>query len=100
MIVAFKRDDPNAATSSIPLEKLTQKDFNRKEMQIDAPIPFDRLQISGAQTDAGDETAHEEETIIDSKALYKNFIDLVESNKLNINNSGQAPNKKDARDEI
>ena len=25
--VAFKRDDPNAAISAIPLEKLTQKDF-------------------------------------------------------------------------
>lgn len=25
--VAFKRDDPNAAISSIPLEKLSQKEF-------------------------------------------------------------------------
>jgi hypothetical protein len=28
---AFKRDDPNAAISAIPLEKLPQKDFGKKE---------------------------------------------------------------------
>lgn len=30
--VAFKREDPNAAISSVPLEKLNQKEFNRKEI--------------------------------------------------------------------
>lgn len=30
--VAFKRDDPNAAISSVPLEKLNQKEFNKKEI--------------------------------------------------------------------
>lgn len=29
---AFKRDDPNAAISSVPLEKLNQKEFNKKEI--------------------------------------------------------------------
>lgn len=29
---AFKRDDPNAAISAIPLEKLNQKDFAKKEV--------------------------------------------------------------------
>ncbi len=31
---AFKRDDPNAAISAIPLEKLNQKDFNRKDLAV------------------------------------------------------------------
>jgi hypothetical protein len=30
--VAFKRDDPNAAISSVPLEALNQKEFNKKEI--------------------------------------------------------------------
>lgn len=29
---AFKRDDPQAAISAIPLEKLFTKDFNRKDI--------------------------------------------------------------------
>ena len=32
--VAFKRDDPNAAISAIPLEKLTQKDFHKKDLAV------------------------------------------------------------------
>lgn len=31
---AFKRDDPNAAISAIPLEKLNQKDFQRKDLAV------------------------------------------------------------------
>ena len=31
---AFKRDEPNAAISSIPLEKLDQKDFQKKNITV------------------------------------------------------------------
>ena len=31
---AFKRDEPNAAISSIPLEKLNQKDFQKKNITV------------------------------------------------------------------
>ncbi len=62
--VAFKRDDPNAAISSVPLEKLNQKEFNKKEIQIDAPIDTERdTSIIGAKTDVGDE----DDMIVDSK---------------------------------
>ena len=41
---AFKRDDPQAAISAIPLEKLFTKEFNRKDISINAPgishLPF------------------------------------------------------------
>ena len=55
--MAFKRDDPNAAISSVPLEKLNQKEFNKREIQIDAPVDTERdtSTIMGARTDAGDE---------------------------------------------
>ena len=31
---AFKRDDPNAAISAIPIEKLNQKDFQKKDLSV------------------------------------------------------------------
>src|ERR1700761_4366272 len=33
---AFKRDDPNAAISAIPLEKLNQKDFHKKDITVNS----------------------------------------------------------------
>jgi hypothetical protein len=35
---AFKRDDPNAAISAIPLEKLNQKDFQRKDLAVNPRV--------------------------------------------------------------
>jgi hypothetical protein len=32
--VAYKRDEPHAAISAIPLDKLNAKDFNRKEISV------------------------------------------------------------------
>jgi DNA gyrase/topoisomerase IV subunit A len=70
-IIAYERDDPNAAISSVPLEKLTPKEFDAREMQIDAPTE----QV----TDAGeDPLSLDEEGIVDSKTLYKNFMAHVE----------------------
>ncbi len=43
---AFKRDDINAAISAIPLERLHNKDFNKKEIAVSFQIfvnPFYRL---------------------------------------------------------
>jgi hypothetical protein len=37
---AFKKDEPNAAISSIPLEMLNQKDFAKKNVAIDPPVDF------------------------------------------------------------
>ena len=38
--VAFKREEPHAAISAIPLEKLSIKDYNKKEVNIDAPADY------------------------------------------------------------
>jgi hypothetical protein len=62
--VAYKRDDPNAAISSVPLEKLPNKDFNKREIAIDAPVDTERdVSMMGARTDVGDD----EDMIMDSK---------------------------------
>ena len=91
--VAFKRDDPNAAISSVPLEKLNQKDFQKKEIQIDAPIDTERGDgsIFGAKTDVGGDL--EEDVIVDSKQLYMKFMDMVGKKQINIIHQSQA--KKD-----
>jgi hypothetical protein len=64
--VAYKRDDPNAAISSVPLDKLPQKEFNKREIAIDAPVDTERdISMMGARTDAG--TDLEDEMIADPK---------------------------------
>jgi len=37
---AFKRDDINAAISAIPLERLINKDFNKKEIAVSLKYIF------------------------------------------------------------
>jgi len=37
---AFKKDDPNAPISSIPLENLNAKDHNKKIMTIEPPTDY------------------------------------------------------------
>ena len=75
-IIAYERDDPNAAISSVPLEKLIPKDFSAKELYIDDHNKNDFL---GALTDAGDDPLSlDDEAIIDSKTLYQTFMALVE----------------------
>lgn len=85
--VAFKRDDPNAAISSVPLEKLNQKEFNKKEVQIDAPIDTERdVSFANARTELGDE----DDMIVDSKQLYMKFLDMVGKKQINIVHQSQA----------
>lgn len=68
------------------MEVLDPKDFNKKETYIDAPIDTEKNNFTGAKTDVGDDSAHnlEDDAIIDGKALYKNFNDLMEKEKLTI----------------
>ena len=87
---AYKRDDPNAAISSVPLEKLPQKEFNRREIAIDAPVDTERdASMMGARTDASGEL-EEADMIMDSKQLYMKFLDMVGKKQLNIVHQSQA----------
>jgi chromosome segregation ATPase len=89
--VAYKRDDPNAAISSVPLEKLPHKEFNKREIAIDAPVDTERdaaaSMLAGAKTDIG---ADEEDMIVDSKQLYMKFLDMVGKKQINIVHQSQA----------
>jgi hypothetical protein len=82
--VAYKRDDPNAAISSVPLEKLPTKEFNKREIFIDAPVDTERdaaaSMLAGAKTDVGED----EDMIVDSKQLYMKFLDMVGKKQINI----------------
>jgi len=73
--VAFKRDEPNAAISTIPLEHLKQKDFNKKEMAIEVPVTYEINQDHALPG--------ETEEIISSKQLYKQFMRLVDGKNIN-----------------
>lgn len=59
---AFKRDDPNAAISAIPLEKLNQKDFNRKDLTVNSSqIPYHYIidwPSNGLWIEPGPSTSH------------------------------------------
>lgn len=80
--VAVRREDPNAAISSVPLEKLNHKEFNRKEITIDAPIDTERdTSMMGARTEVGD---NDDDVIVDSKQLYMKFLDMVGKKQINI----------------
>jgi hypothetical protein len=82
--VAYRRDDPNAAISSVPLEKLPTKEFNKREIFIDAPVDTERdaaaSMLAGAKTDVGED----EDMIVDSKQLYMKFLDMVGKKQINI----------------
>ena len=71
---AFKREEPHAAISAIPLEKLNIKDYTKKEANIDAPVGYD---IKQDKSQADQQPV--EEDIIDSKQLYKKFMGMIEN---------------------
>lgn len=103
---AFKRDDPNAAISAIPLEKLNQKDFNRKDLavrilvdftiplQIDAPVAYELNQDNALPSEGGSISGNQE--IISSKQLYKQFMKLVEGKGIHFVTQAQAKQQQNA----
>lgn len=79
-LVAHQKDEPNAVISAIDLENLNQKYFKAKEMQIDPPVTYEFGSAADMRTELGDEQpVGEEDVIIDSKKLYKNFMSFVEN---------------------
>jgi hypothetical protein len=44
-VTAYKRDDQNAATSAIPLSQLEPKDFGKKELEINPPLPMSYMDV-------------------------------------------------------
>ena len=59
---AFKRDEPNAAISSIPLDKLEVKEFGKRTIAIDAPI--------GVAIDTPEQTGIESGSLTQEDGVY------------------------------
>ena len=51
-------------------------------MAIDAPIDTEKGNFNTSEAPTEDQTNLDDDAIIDSRALYKNFIDLVSAQKL------------------
>jgi hypothetical protein len=83
---AFKRDDPNAAISAIPLDKLENKDHAKKPMTVDPPhsIAIDIPEV-GVSEGINDEAIY---SIIDPRELYAKFQELYDNNHLTIQRAG------------
>jgi len=79
---AFKRDDPQAAISAIPLDKLLIKDFNRKDITISIPntFPEPNLDIVDPQYLCSDGALPDDDfNITDPRELYGNFKKLLKN---------------------
>ncbi len=85
---AYKREDPNAAISSVALERMPHKEFGRREIAIDAPVDTERDPSVLARTTA--DADDEDMMILDSKQLYMKFLDMVGKKQLNIVHQSQA----------
>jgi hypothetical protein len=87
---AFKRDEPNAAISSIPLDKLEIKEFNKKNITVDAPAGVTIDVPDDAIEGRGDDVYN----IISAKELYTKFMMLQEGGHLTINKAGHKNNNQ------
>lgn len=67
--MAYKQENPDAAISSLSLEHMAIKEFDKKDINIDAPN-------AGEVNLQNDETDAEEDVIIDPRHLYKRFDDM------------------------
>lgn len=73
---AFKKEEPFAAISAIPFEKLNKKDFDKSKLNVDAPA---NTQFEG--NPEGD-NREDEGGIVNSKELFNKFLYLVNNNKI------------------
>jgi len=74
---AFKKEEPFAAISAIPFEKLNKKDFEKNKLNVDAPT---NIQFEGKQE--ANENKEEDGEIVNSKELFHKFLYLVNNNKI------------------
>lgn len=65
--LAYKQEQPNAAISAIPLEKLTVKDFERGKVKVDTA---DDTKFS---RDEGDMEGEREDLAYSGKQLFQKF---------------------------
>mmetsp|Transcript_16254 Transcript_16254/g.14185 ORF Transcript_16254/g.14185 Transcript_16254/m.14185 type:complete len:248 (+) Transcript_16254:271-1014(+) len=71
---AFKKEEPFAAISAIPFEKLNKKEFDKTKLSVDAPT---NIQYEGNKEA---ENKEEDGGIVTSKELFQKFLYLVNNN--------------------
>ena len=72
---AFRKEEPFAAISAIPLEKIPKKEFEKTRYAVKEPL---YTQIEGAQ----EGQTVEDDSIVNSNDLYKKFNFLVTNHKI------------------
>jgi hypothetical protein len=77
----YRKNNPNAAISAIPLEKLHPKTNNQGGLKPDLPFKED-VQITGDAQD-GDED-RDRELVISGKDLYEKFYDMLKKNQISL----------------
>ena len=67
--LAYKQENPDAAISSLSLEKMAIKEFDKDKLIIDAPNSNDIGMMN-------DDMETEDEVTVDPRQLYKRFEDM------------------------
>lgn len=83
--LAYKQENPDAAISSLSLERMVQKDFERGPANIEAPSSNDVNLNEDAET--------EEDVITNGRDLYKKFEDLVSRDHISIGSHNNSVSK-------
>lgn len=68
--LAYKQDNADAAISSLSLEKMTAKEFDKNQIGIDPPNSNDIGNM-------GDDLETEDEVTTDPRMLYKRFEEMI-----------------------
>ena len=76
--MAYKQENPDAAIASLSLDRMVVKEFDKNQLQIDAPMPND---INDRLVNEDLET--EDEPITEPKQLYKKFEDMWNKDQQN-----------------
>ncbi len=92
--VSYRQDNPHAALSSIPLDKLPNKDFHRAQIEITAPIVED-VKVQEQQTD------EETEVVVNRRDLFKKFNYFVQNKMINLTHEAlpMNPSRQALRDD-
>lgn len=66
--LAYKQENPDAAISSLSLEKMAIKEFDKNQLNIEAP--------NAQEINMNDDLETEDEITVDPRQLYRKFEDM------------------------
>ena len=80
--IAYQQNSQDAAISSLSLDKMANKEFDKGQINIEAPMA-DEIKMN---EEAIAET--EDEMVINARDLYKRFENMVQNESISIGPSG------------